>query len=71
MFPDGGWGISWEDYTPSYKGMFIGVMVSTNMIPPSELGGFVLQFLGLNGSGSNGFKDFYQKIFGPLPGSPN
>ena len=69
-YPENGWGTSWEDYTLSYKGMFIGVMVSTDMIPPAELGSFVLQFLGPDGSGSNGFTGFYQNIFGSLPGSP-
>jgi RHS repeat-associated protein len=65
-----GWGTSWQDYTLSLAGIYIGSLITDQVVTPSELAGTISSIIGSQGPGSNGLMQMYQRTYGPLYGSP-
>ena len=68
QYPDNGWGTSWQDYTLSGAGMYIGGMITTGSITPYDLAGVIKDTVGPNGPGSMGFFQMFNYVLGPLAG---
>ncbi len=67
-YPDQGWGTSWQDFELSGQGMYIGALITTGTIKPSELADAIRNNVGAQGPGSRGEFQMLNNIFGPLAG---
>lgn len=67
-YPDHRWGTSWQDFELSGQGMYIGSLITTGSIKPSELGAAIMNNVGAQGPGSGGEFQMFSGFFGPLAG---
>jgi hypothetical protein len=65
---DDGWGASWQDYVLSESAMSVGLVISTESIPPYMVGDVMRYAFGTEGPGSNGKLQQLMERWGPLRG---